>query len=139
MGILFILYLHLINLKVTNSGLIYGIDLKGVLLTNFSPTHDPLNVRPIDRQIEFSFPRGHMMRPLVSSFLGFFLQHLYEGLLLYHNCYIIRKKITSFYYHDLSAFQKACYFENCDLLAIWGIMPIINNMVTLFRYSVLII
>ena len=48
-GIVFILYLHLINLKVTNSGLIYGIDLKGVLLPNFSPTHDPLNMRPIDR------------------------------------------------------------------------------------------
>ena len=47
-GILFRLFLYFINLKVTNSGLIYGIDLKGVLLTNFSPTHDPLNMRPID-------------------------------------------------------------------------------------------
>ena len=48
-GILFRLFLYFINLKVTNSGLIYGIDLKGVLLPNFSPTHDPLNMRPIDR------------------------------------------------------------------------------------------
>ena len=48
-GILYILYLYLINLKVTNSGLIYGIDLKGVLLTNFPTPHNPLNVRPIDR------------------------------------------------------------------------------------------
>ena len=48
-GILFRLFLYFINLKVTNSGLIYGIDLKGVLLTSFPPTHDPLNVRPIDR------------------------------------------------------------------------------------------
>ena len=48
-GILYILYLYLINLKVTNSGLICGIDLKGVLLTNFPPPHNPLNVRPIDR------------------------------------------------------------------------------------------
>ena len=48
-GILYILYHYLINLKVTNSGLIYGIDLKGVLLTNFPTPHNPLNVRPIDR------------------------------------------------------------------------------------------
>ena len=104
----FILFLYLITPKVKHSRLNYGRDLKVVLLTNIFPHNPPVTVRPLDRQDDFSFSSGHLVGPFQSLFWGFFHRKWSECLQIYQYYAAIRTKLISFYYPDLSAFQKQC-------------------------------